>query len=248
MSHSRGAHDPSSMPPAGFPVYGLVSPFPGPRWLELFGDPPDGSPTWVSLNHQSGDGLSLVNVTTHVHRVKGNPRSFSVPTDEQAAEWGRSPLMSVAEQCTVRLVSQTLPVRSLTRPPGFLRALGDLSQEAGNAYSAWPVTVWQVDGRPAKVPVWRFAGGWTGFTDAAAGVYLMVVGTGPGAEPDGLSFAPLRDGSSYHFNVREPLSLEVAEAAAEAAGVPAGSDPLWERQDWHPDQLRLMRKLGQEPN
>jgi len=187
-------------------------------------------------------------LTTHVHRVKGNPRSFSVPTDEQAAEWGRSPLMPVAEQCTVRLVSQTLPVRSLTRPPGFLRALSDLSQEAGNAHSAWPVTVCQVDGRSAKVRVWRFAGGWTGFTDAGAGVYLMVVGTGPGTEPDGLSFAPLRDGSSYHFDVREPLSFHHEEAAAEAAGVPVGSDPLWERQDWHPDQLQLMRKLGQEPN
>jgi len=236
------------MPPAAFPVYGLVSPFPGPRWLELFGDPPDGSPTWVSLNHQSGDGLSLVNVTTHAHRVKGNPRSFRVPTDEQAADSGRSPLMSVAGQCTARLVNQTLPVRSLPRPPGFLRALVDLSHEAENAYSAWPVTVWQVDGRQAKVPVWRFAGGWTGFTDAAAGVYLTVVGTGPGAEPDGLSFAPLRDGSSYHFNLREPLSFEVAGAAAEAAGVPIGSDPPWERQDWHSDQLQLMRKLGQEPN
>ena len=42
--------------------------------------------------------------------------------------------------------------------------------------------------------------------------------------------------------------MEVAEAAAEAAGVPAGSDPLWEPQDWHPDQLQLIRKLGQEPN
>jgi hypothetical protein len=236
------------MPPAGFPVYGLDSPFPGPRWLELFGDPPDGSPAWVSLNHQSADGRSLVNVTTHVHRVKGDPRSFKVPTDEQAAEHGRSPLMSVAEQCTNRLVSQTLPVLSLARPRGFLRALIDLSEEAANAYSAWPYADWRVDGRPVKAPVWRFAGGWTGFTDAAAGVYLMVVGTGPGTEPDGLSFAPLRDGSSYHFDLREPLSFEVVHAAAEAAGVPNGSDPPWERQEWHPDQLELMRKLGQEPN
>lgn len=236
------------MPPAGFPVYGLDSPFPGPRWLELFGDPPDGSPTWVSLNHLSADSRSLVNVTTHVHRARGNPRSYSVPTDEQAAEQGRSALMSVAGQCTVRLVNQTLPVLPLTRPPGFLRALAGLSTEAANAYSAWAFTDWQVDGRPVQAPMWRFAGGWTGFTGAAAGVYLVVVGTGPGAEPGGLSFAPLRDGSSYHFDLREPLSFEVVNAAAGAAGVPVGSDPPWQRQDWHPDQLQLMRKLGQEPN
>ena len=235
------------MPPADFPVYGLVSPFPGPRWLELFGDPPDGSPTWVSLNHLSADGLSAVNVTTYVHQVNGSPGSSRVPTDEQAAERGQ-PLMSVAGQCTIRLVSQTLPVPSLTRPPGFLHALADLSHEAANAYSAWPAAVWQVDGRPARVPVWRFAGGWTGFTDAAAGVYLAVVGTGPGTEPAGLAFAPLRDGSSYHFSLREPLSFEVTKAAAAAAGVPDGSDAPWERQDWHPDQLQLMRKLGQEPS
>jgi hypothetical protein len=129
-----------------------------------------------------------------------------------------------------------------------LRALADLSAEAANAYSAWASTDWQVDGRPVQAPVWRFAGGWTGFTEAAAGVYLMVVGTGPGTEPDGLSFAPLRDGSSYHFDLRDPLSFEVVNAAAGAAGVPVGSDPPWERQDWHPDQLQLMRKLGQEPN
>jgi hypothetical protein len=51
------------MPPADFPVYGLDSPFPGPRWLQLFGDPPDGMPTWVALNHQSADGRSLIKVT-----------------------------------------------------------------------------------------------------------------------------------------------------------------------------------------
>jgi hypothetical protein len=236
------------MPPAGFPVYGLDSPFPGPRWLELFGDPPDGSPTWVSLNHLSAERRSLVNVTTHVRRLTGKRKAFRVPTDEYAAEWGQSPLLSVAGQCTNRLVNQTLPAQSLIRPPGFLRALIDLSEEAANAYSAWPSAYWQVDGRPVQAPVWRFAGGWTGFTDAAAGVYLMVAGTGPGTEPDGLCFAPVRDGSSYHFNLREPLSFAVAEAAAQAAGAPVGSDPPWERQDWHPDQLQLMRKLGQEPN
>jgi hypothetical protein len=234
------------MPPAGFPVYGLDSPFLGPRWLELFGDPPDGSPTWVSLNHQSEDGRSLVNVTTHLHRDKGTPRIFSVPTDEQAVEHGRSPLLSVAVQCTNGLIGRTIPVPLLTRPPGFLGALVDLQEEAASAYAAWPTADWRVGGVPAKAPVWRFAGGWTAFTDAVAGVYLVVVGVGPGTDPDGLSFAPLRDGSSYHFNVREPLSFDVVRAAAEAAGVPEGSDPPWQPQNWHPDQLQLIRELGQE--
>jgi hypothetical protein len=202
----------------------------------------------VSLNHQSADGRSLVNVTTHVRRTNGNPRSYKIPTDEQAEQQGRSPLLSAAGQCTTGLINRTLPVPLLTRPPGFLRALVGRSEEAASAYAAWPTAGWLVGGRPAKAPVWRFAGGWTAFTDAAAGVYLVVVGIGPGTDPDGLSFAPLRDGGTYHFNLWEPLSIEVANAAAETAGAPNGSAPPWQRQDWHPDQLQLIRELGQEPN
>jgi hypothetical protein len=98
MSHRRpGPVTP--VPPAEFPVYGLDSPFPGPRWLQLFGDPPDGSPTWMALNHQSA-----------------------------------------------------------------------------------------------------------------------VVGIGPRTSPEDLSFGALRDASVYHFNLQNPLSFEIAEAAAEAAG------------------------------
>jgi len=44
--------------------------------------------------------------------------------------------------------------------------------------------------------------------------------------------------------LRSPLSFEIANAAAEAAGVPNGSDPPWQRQDWHPDQLQLIRELA----
>jgi hypothetical protein len=106
------------------------------------------------------------------------------------------------------------------------------------------VVGWRVDGVPVQVHVWRFAGGWTAFTDAVAGVYLSVVGVGPGTGPEDLSFAALRDGSAYHFDLHGPLSLETAEASAEAAGVPLGSPPSCQRHDWHPDQLQLIRELG----
>jgi hypothetical protein len=233
-------------PPVRFPVYGLDSPFTGARWLELFGDPPDGSPTWVSLDHQSADGRSLIRVTTFVRLATGNPRSYKVPTDAQAAEQGRSPLENVACQGATALIDMTLPVLSLTRPPGFLRALVDHALAGADAYGEWPVVGWRVDGVPVQVRVWRFAGGWTAFTDAAAGVYLSVVGVGPGRGPEGLSLAALRDGSAYHFDLDEPLSLEMAEASAEAAGVPLGSPESWRSHDWHPDQLQLIRELGQD--
>jgi hypothetical protein len=208
----------------------------------LFGDPPDGSPTWATLSRQSADGQSLIQVTTYVRRASGNPRGYRVATDAQAAEQGRSPLEDVACQGTTCLTSVTLPV-SLPRPPGFLKALADHAVAAASAYSAWPLVSWLVDGVPVQVRVWRFAGGWTALTDAAAGVYLCVVGVGPGADPEGLSVAPLRDAGAYHFDLRGPLSLTLAKASARAAGVPPGPPP-WLRADWHADQLQLIRELG----
>jgi hypothetical protein len=53
-------------------------------------------------------------------------------------------------------------------------------------------------------------------------------------------------GSAYHFDLDGPLSLEMAEASAEAAGVPLGSPEPWRSHDWHPDQLQLIRELGQD--
>lgn len=231
------------MPPVSFPVYGLDKSFSGARWLELFGDPPDGEPTWMSLHHQSADGRSLVGVTNFVRRVTGNPRSFRVPTDAQAAERGWSPLEDVAGQGAITLINLTLPVLSLTRPPGFLKALVEHAEAAARAYRDWPQVSWRVGGELVQVPVWRFAGGWTAFTDAAAGVYLSVVGVGPNTGPEDLGFAALRDGRAYHFDLDGPLSLAMAQATAEAAGAPLGADQPWQRQDWHPDQLQLIRQL-----
>jgi hypothetical protein len=230
-------------PPVPFPVYGLDESFSGARWLELFGDPPDGSPTWMSLDHQSADGRSLIRVTTFARRATGHPRSWRVPTDAQAVERGRSPLEDVAGQGTITLINLTLPVRSLTRPPGFLPALVEHAEAAAGAYRDWPQVRWRVGGGLVPVPVWRFAGGWTAFTDAAVGVYLSVAAVGPGPGPEDLGLVALRDGRAYHFDLDESLSIAIAEAAAEAAGVPLGPDPSWQRQDWHPDQLQLIREL-----
>ena len=231
------------MPPVPFPVYGLDESFTGARWLELFGDPPDGSPTWMSLGHQRADGRSLIHVTSFVRRAAGNPRSFRVPTDAQAAEQGWPALKDVATQSTVTLINLTLPVLSLTRPPGFLRALVEHADAAASAYRDWPQVSWRVDGQLVQVHVWRFAGGWAAFTDAAAGVYLSVAGIGPDTGPEDLGFAALHDGRAYHFDLAGPLSTAMAEAAAEAAGVPPGADHAWLHQEWHPDQLQLIREL-----
>jgi hypothetical protein len=72
-----------------------------------------------------------------------------------------------------------------------------------------------------------------------AAVYLSAVGMGVG--PDGLSLARLQDGAAYHFGLNEPLRPGVLSASARAADVRFEAPP-WQRQDWHADQLRLMRE------
>jgi hypothetical protein len=231
--------------PLSFPVYGLVSPFDGVRCLELFGDPPDGEPHWVSLRHQSADGRAVILVTTYTRRARVNPNGWRVPTDEQAAQSEVSPLESLAGQGATALVDITLPV--LSRPAGFLPALVEHAQTAADAYAEWATVDWQVDGIAVRAPTWSFAGGWAGFTDAAEGVYVSAVGVGSGTGPQGLAFAALRDSEAYHFDLHRPLSLELAAGSRDAAGVPSGREEPWRPEEWHPDQLRLMRRPGSDP-
>ena len=94
--------------------------------------------------------------------------------------------------------------------------------------------------------MWSFAGGWAGFTDATKGVYVSVVGIGPGTGPEGLALAALRDSGAYHFDLHGPLPLELVTASREAAGAQVGQDPPWQPEEWHPDQLRLIRQLGSD--
>ncbi len=53
----------------------------------------------------------------------------------------------------------------------------------------------------------------------------------------------IQDSSAYHFDLDQPLYPGVLSASAQAVGVPP-EPPQWQRQDWHADQLRLMRELG----
>ena len=230
----------SLFPPPSFPVYGLASPFGGARCLELFGDPPDGEPHFMSLWHQSADARSVIMVTTYGRRSPGNSDGWRVPTDEQAAEHGVSALESLASQCTTTLVDLTLPVLSVARPPGLLKRLVGHAQAAAEAHALWATVDWRVDGVAAQAPAWSFAGGWAGFTDAAEGVYVSVVGLGPDARPEGLALAALRDSAPYHFDLHGPLSLELAARSRQTAGVPYEEQPPWRSTVWHPDQLQFM--------
>ena len=76
--------------------------------------------------------------------------------------------------------------------------------------------------------------------DAVEDVYLAAVGVG--IDPDGLSLGVLDNGDAYHFELDQPMHppVMVASHAARADG----DRPPPRREDWHPDQLQLMRQLG----
>jgi hypothetical protein len=215
-------------PPADFRVYGLDESWPGSRWLEIFGDAIGDPVHWVSLGHQSLDGESLIFVET-----------FSRPrTNALTAPGGQPPLQHVAFCAGVVLINVTLPVQSLPRPDGLLRALADHGNERSGQYAQWPLIRWQMDGTEVTARVWRFAGGWVAVSDAIGDVYLAAVGVG--ADPDGLSLAVLQDGSAYHFGLDQPLHTHVMSASRAARA--GGGSPEPRRQDWHADQLRLLRE------
>jgi hypothetical protein len=126
-------------------------------------------------------------------------------------------------------------------PDGYLRAVATHVTEFAGQYAQWPTVAWRVDGAAVTARVSWFAGGWAAVSDAVAGVYLSAVGTGVG--PDGLSLARLQDGAAYHFDLKQPLRPGVMSASSRSAGAQSEA-PSWQRQDWHADQLRLMRESG----
>lgn len=222
----RRREDPAS-PPAAFPVYGLDG-WPGARWLDGFGDAIGEPVRWVRLAHQDARTGALLMVETCARS----------PTDAKAAQVGVDPLRAVAFDAAALLVNLTLPADSVPRPEGMLRALVEHADLRSGQHAQWPPVAWRVDGAAVAARVWRFADGWAAVSEAAAGVYLAVVGAGP-VPPDDLELTALRDGRGYGFELDQPLSQKVLGA------VPGGRPPLDRRPDWHADQTALLRESAE---
>ena len=218
-------------PPADFPVYGLAASWSGSQWLESFGDAIGDPVRWVSLGHRSLNSESLIFVET-----------FSrLRTDALAARSLQPPLQQVAFYAAVVLINVTLPTKPLPWPDGFQRALVGHADERSGQYAQWPLVRWRVNGAAVTARTWWFAGGWVAVTDAVESVYLAAVGVG--TNPDGLSLAVLQDGSAYHFDLEQPLHTRVMSASRAASA--GGDRPPPRREEWHADQLRLMREQAQ---
>jgi hypothetical protein len=217
-------------PPVAFPVYGLDASWPGARWLDLFGDQIGDQPRWVALGHETADGQSLIMVSTY----------SKPPTDAQAARARQPPWQDVAFDAAHILINVTLPAQSVRRPDGFLPLLTEHAEHAAGQSAHWPTVHWRVDAATVLARVWQFAGGWAAISDPVDDVYLSAVGVG--TQPEDVSLTRLQDGSAYHFDLAQPLGPGLLTASRQAAGVEfEGSH--WESQDWHADQVRLMRAL-----
>ena len=213
-----------------FPVYGLDASWPGARWLDLFGDQIGDQPRWVALGHETADGQSLIMVSTY----------SKPPTDAQAARARQPPWQDVAFDAAHILINVTLPAQSVRRPDGFLPLLTEHAEHAAGQSAHWPTVHWRVDAATVLARVWQFAGGWAAISDPVDDVYLSAVGVG--TQPEDVSLTRLQDGSAYHFDLAQPLGPGLLTASRQAAGVEfEGSH--WESQDWHADQVRLMRAL-----
>jgi len=65
--------------------------------------------------------------------------SYSRPvTDDLAARRAERPLADVLSHAASILINVTLPVQSVPRPDGFLRALGAHVTEFAGQYAQWP--------------------------------------------------------------------------------------------------------------
>ncbi len=206
-------------------MYGLEPSWAGSRWLDSFGDKNGDPVTWVSLGHRSRDGDSTVLVETFYR-----PRI--------TLGYGESPIGNAAGYACTMLTNITLPDHnSSPRPDGFIRALGDLSEEQARRCEQWPLVSWRVDGADVRAHVWRFADGWAAVSDPGGLVALAAIGMG--AEPDGLSLAIVRDGDAYSFDLGQPLGSDTLSAGLRRDGGYESRYLL--RTEFHPDQLQLMQ-------
>jgi hypothetical protein len=224
-----------------FPVCGLATPLGGRTaldWICSFRDHRD-SPfltygLW--LGHLTDDGKAGVRIGTFGRDA----------VDRIAKREGRTP-NGVAYAATAglhALVDLTIPDEHGRRTHDSTRALmhavGVYSRSAASGYRTWAPESWTFDGVTVEARIHRFAGAWTGFTDALPDLYVVAVGIG--VDPEELQLTRVTDATSYGFDLSG--ALDRLHHQHETRAWHETILPMPNAAGWHRDYLALLDPDG----
>lgn len=215
-------------PPLDFASYGLRATWPVSRWFE-FVDVRFGDPAWGTRFGFQGEG----GVDSSYVCVMTSPRQRF---DQVFTSTGQDRLSEVASSGGIALISLTSPDPDVPRQPELNSLLVPRCLKAAAEASRWPAVSWTVGDQTVRAGVWRFAGGWTAFSDDIPDAYLVAAGWG--AEPDGLAFDVIEDGTPYGIDLAAPLTSDTLRRAWDAAGPDVHS--RLNHAGHHPDHLALL--------
>jgi hypothetical protein len=236
MAAKRGMARPAASAPT-FPLYGLDATWAEQRaldWICEFTGPGTADPMTygIWLGHLTADGRAGVRVGTFDRRM----------VERVEIHHGRRPDRSLASARTgaLALVDLTLPgmqgrtASEHTRQ--LAKALPKHALTQAERRTSWPRVTWHIDGTLVEAPVWRFAGGWTGFSDVLADQCLVLVGVG--VPPGGLRLTRIADSRLYGVDLA--ASLDRAHHWDEVRDWQETILPRPNLEAWHDDQLALV--------
>lgn len=178
--------------PVDFPLFGVAN-WAGPRWLECVSGPDVDGPVhevWFAHRRAGASGYIVVGCLRRSTNDQTTPRV------------DRDMKRHLAHLAAFSLVNVTAPDVGKSAGAFWGRLMG-LVDSATDTVLEWETVPWEVAAEPVNVPIWRFAGGWCGFTDTRSDVYLVMYGTDGG--PEDRRLERIDDGARYGFDLTAPL-------------------------------------------
>lgn len=199
------------------PLYGLGESWAGPRWVAGVSGP-DPLPT-LSLGHLSDDHLRGAIVST-VWRSRTPSTDFRTTVGRPRA---------LAQWAADRLLEATWPNPERMRSERWLDAVDRYVEQQVQAHASWPSVKWFLRSRSVDAAVWRFAGGWTGFTTDLPDADVVV--TAIGVPYSNVELVRVSDGAPYGFAIDRNITIDQMGVGARL--------PSPNTADFHPDHLAL---------
>lgn len=192
-------------PPPDFPLYGLE--WSGTRALD-----------WVCVRRRHGVTTTYGLWLAHL-------------TDGGGVRVGTFSTVALSQEGLTAARQGVNSLLDITMPPDA--PLNDMKIVASTAEPHWSDARWTADGKPVPAQVWRFSGGWTGWT-VFGDVSVSVVGVG-----DHEIDLRQTDGSPYGLRPGSPIDRAHHRGEQRAWHETLLPQP---NQRWHADQLALLSR------